>query len=237
MLTWPHSGVPRAYGRLGSRGRSRQRHPARTVPCAEPRRSRAADLRPERHAQPFLGQERGGLQRVVRDIRRGARGGAVLPRARRARGARWTAGRTTDCSQRTWCGSSSRSTRPSRRTRATRCATDGSRSATYTDARRFLVESIGPLLLTIRAWYAKQMPLDNSALLARRIYLTDLERFERVCEAAGRDLEAAIRRLIEAHKSGALESWARHRLRFAQVPASIRYDDADDSPRGARNQL
>jgi len=75
------------------------------------------------------------------------------------------------------------------------------RDSTYAEARRFLVDSIGPRLLTIPAWYAERVRLDNSALLARRIYLTDLERFERVYEAAGRDLEVAIRRLIDEHRA------------------------------------
>jgi predicted aminopeptidase len=75
------------------------------------------------------------------------------------------------------------------------------RDSTYVDARRFLVDSIGPRLRTIPAWYAERVRLDNSALLARRIYLTDLERFERVYESTGRDLEAAVRRLIEEHRA------------------------------------
>jgi predicted aminopeptidase len=77
------------------------------------------------------------------------------------------------------------------------------RDSTYVDARRFLVDSIGPRLLSIPAWYAERVRLDNSALLARRIYLTDLEMFERVYAESGRDLEVAIRRLIETHRTGA----------------------------------
>ena len=40
-------GVSRPYGRLGSRGRPRLRHPARSVLCPEPGRPGAADLRPD----------------------------------------------------------------------------------------------------------------------------------------------------------------------------------------------
>jgi predicted aminopeptidase len=76
------------------------------------------------------------------------------------------------------------------------------RDSTYRDARRFLVDSVGPRFLTIPRVYAERVRLDNAALLARRIYLTDLERFERMFEASGRDLEVAIRRLIEEHEAG-----------------------------------
>lgn len=75
------------------------------------------------------------------------------------------------------------------------------RDSTYRAARRALVDSIGPRLLTIPAAYTERVRLDNAALLARRIYLTDLERFERVYEASGRDLEVAIRRLIAEHEA------------------------------------
>ncbi len=74
------------------------------------------------------------------------------------------------------------------------------RDSTYAAARRTLVDSIGPRLLTIPGEYAARVRLDNAALLARRIYLTDLERFEVVYDSVGRDLEAAIRQLIARHR-------------------------------------
>ena len=76
------------------------------------------------------------------------------------------------------------------------------RDSVYRVARRVLVDSVGPRFRTIPAAYAALVRLDNAALMARRIYLTDLEMFERTYEAAGRDLEAAIRRLIAEHESG-----------------------------------
>jgi hypothetical protein len=42
--------------------------------------------------------------------------------------------------------------------------------------------------------------LDNAALMARRIYLTDLEAFERVYAEEGADLERSIRRIIREHR-------------------------------------
>ena len=77
------------------------------------------------------------------------------------------------------------------------------RDSVYAAARETLVDSIGPRFRTIPAAYAARVRLDNAALMARRIYLTDLELFERTYEAVGRDLEAAIRRLIAEHEAGA----------------------------------
>lgn len=74
------------------------------------------------------------------------------------------------------------------------------RDSTYAEARRFLVDSIGPRLLTIPRAYTERVRLDNSALLARRIYLTDLEMFERVYTEERQDLERAIARLVREHR-------------------------------------
>lgn len=87
------------------------------------------------------------------------------------------------------------------------------RDSIYADARRQLVDSIAPLLTTIRPEYAERVKLDNAALLARRIYLTDLELFERAYEREGRDLERTIRRIISLARShardpvGGLHAW------------------------------
>ena len=75
------------------------------------------------------------------------------------------------------------------------------RDSTYLAARRTLIDSIAPLLQTVPPGYAARVRLDNAALMARRIYLTDLEMFERVYEAEGRDLERAIARLIREHRA------------------------------------
>ncbi len=76
------------------------------------------------------------------------------------------------------------------------------RDSAYGAARRTLVDSVAPRLRTIPRVYAERVRLDNAALMARRIYLTDLERFERAYEAAGRDLERTIRALIAEHEAG-----------------------------------
>ncbi|HEX9710203.1 MAG TPA: aminopeptidase [Candidatus Thermoplasmatota archaeon] len=76
------------------------------------------------------------------------------------------------------------------------------RDSFYVDARRVLRDSVAPLWRTIDAGYADRVPLDNAALMARRIYLTDLERFEAVYDSAGRDVRAAIEMLISRHRAG-----------------------------------
>jgi predicted aminopeptidase len=73
------------------------------------------------------------------------------------------------------------------------------RDSVYRAARRTLVREIAPQLRTIGLAYAERVKLDNAALLARRVYLTDLERFERVYADSRRDLNRAIAALIAEH--------------------------------------
>jgi predicted aminopeptidase len=74
------------------------------------------------------------------------------------------------------------------------------RDSAYAAARRVLVDSIAPLLRTIAPEYTQRVRLDNAALMARRIYLTDLEAFERVYAEEGADLERSIQRIIAEHR-------------------------------------
>ena len=75
------------------------------------------------------------------------------------------------------------------------------RDSVYAAARRSLIDSVAPTLEAVDPRYAAVVRLDNAALLARRIYLTDLEAFERVYMAEGRDLGRSIARLIAAHRA------------------------------------
>lgn len=75
------------------------------------------------------------------------------------------------------------------------------RDSVYREARQTLVREVSPQLRTIGPAYAERVKLDNSALLARRVYLTDLERFERVFAEAGGDLNRAIAALIAEHSA------------------------------------
>jgi predicted aminopeptidase len=75
------------------------------------------------------------------------------------------------------------------------------REAIYAEARRQLRTGIGPRLNTWPPGLLDRIQLDNAALLARRIYVTDLELFDEVYEREGRDLERARARIISLAKS------------------------------------
>lgn len=71
------------------------------------------------------------------------------------------------------------------------------RDTVYARARTELVKVVGPQLRTIDPRALQRVRLDNAALLARRIYLTDLDLFDAVWEREGRDLRRTITRIIE----------------------------------------
>lgn len=75
------------------------------------------------------------------------------------------------------------------------------RDSVYGWARRHLVDSVGPALTTISPLYAQRVRLDNAALLARRVYMTDLGGFDDVWEQEGRDVKRAIARIIAEHQA------------------------------------
>lgn len=75
------------------------------------------------------------------------------------------------------------------------------RDSLYARARRQLVDSLAPTWRTIAPRYAERVPLDNAALLARRVYLTDLEQFETEYVRQGRNLPRTIDVLITQHRA------------------------------------
>lgn len=88
------------------------------------------------------------------------------------------------------------------------------RDSVYARTRVALVDQIAPQFRTINPIYAQRVILNNAALLARRIYATDLDVFDRVYEKEGRNLRRAIGRVIALAKSDpshpfdALRRWA-----------------------------
>ncbi len=76
------------------------------------------------------------------------------------------------------------------------------RDSVYGVARRVLVDSIAPLWRVIDRAYAGRVRLDNAALVSRRIYLTDLEKFEAAYDSSGSDVRAAIAHIITRHRAG-----------------------------------
>ena len=87
------------------------------------------------------------------------------------------------------------------------------RDTVYALARHELVHVLGPRLRTIGPRVLERMRLDNAALMARRIYLTDLDLFDAVWQREGNDLKKTIARITELAKSqpkdpyGALRRW------------------------------
>jgi predicted aminopeptidase len=87
------------------------------------------------------------------------------------------------------------------------------RDTVYARARLELVYTLGPKLRTIGPRVLERMRLDNAALLARRIYLTDLDLFDEVWVREGGDLRRTIARVTALAKAkpkdpfGALREW------------------------------
>jgi len=76
------------------------------------------------------------------------------------------------------------------------------RDTVYQRTRVRLLNEIAPSLKTINPAYAQRVALDNAALLARKVYASDLDLFDRVYEREGRSLKRAIGRVIGLAKSG-----------------------------------
>jgi len=88
------------------------------------------------------------------------------------------------------------------------------RDSVYARTRVALVKEIAPQFKTINPLYAERVTLNNAALLARRVYATDLDVFDRVYQKEGRDLKRTIGRIISLARSDrknpfdALRRWA-----------------------------
>jgi predicted aminopeptidase len=88
------------------------------------------------------------------------------------------------------------------------------RDSVYAHTRARLVNEVAPQFKTINPVYAQRVTLNNAALLARRVYATDLDVFDRVYAKEGRDLKRTIGRVIALAKSNpkqpfdALRKWA-----------------------------
>jgi len=87
------------------------------------------------------------------------------------------------------------------------------RDTVYAQTRVALINEIAPQLKTINPLYAQRVTLNNAALLARRVYASDLDVFDLIYEREGRDLKRTIGRIIGLAKSNtkspfiALRNW------------------------------
>ena len=92
------------------------------------------------------------------------------------------------------------------------------RDTLYARARRELVDTVGPQLKTISRRGLERVRLDNAALLAHRIYSTDLDVFDQVWAANGGDLRRAVEAIVSAAKQKPKEPFEGIR---SVIPASV----------------
>jgi predicted aminopeptidase len=95
------------------------------------------------------------------------------------------------------------------------------RDTVYARARRTLVSDIGPRLSTVSPFYVQRVPLNNAALLARRVYAKDLDLFDQVHAREGQNLRRTIARVIELAKSDKKDPYAAIR-RWLGLPPEAR---------------
>jgi predicted aminopeptidase len=81
---------------------------------------------------------------------------------------------------------------------ATRIA---ARDSLYAEARTEIVHELIPQLRTMSPRAAERIRLDNAVLMARRVYLTDLDAFDAVLAKNGGDLRRTVSAIIDAAKS------------------------------------
>jgi predicted aminopeptidase len=82
------------------------------------------------------------------------------------------------------------------------------RDSVYAHTRVALVNEIAPQFKTISPLYAERVTLNNAALLARRVYASDLDVFDLVYEKEGRDLKRTVGRIIALAKSNPKQPFA-----------------------------
>jgi predicted aminopeptidase len=75
------------------------------------------------------------------------------------------------------------------------------RDSLYAQAREQLVHELGPKLSTMSVRSVERVRLDNAFLMARRVYLTDLDAFDAVLAKERGDLRRAVQAIIAAAKS------------------------------------
>jgi predicted aminopeptidase len=94
------------------------------------------------------------------------------------------------------------------------------RDTVYMRTRVALVNEIAPQLKTINPLYAQRVQLNNAALLARRVYASDLDVFDLLYEKEGRDLKRSIGRIITLAKSNPKAPFVALRKWVGTLPAA-----------------
>ncbi|HEX5581477.1 MAG TPA: aminopeptidase [Gemmatimonadaceae bacterium] len=92
------------------------------------------------------------------------------------------------------------------------------RDTVYAHLRRVLIDSVGPRLVTRDPRLLERTRFDNALLLARRIYLTDLDLFDAVHTREGGDLRRTIARVTELARSRPDDPYEAVRAWVGEVP-------------------
>jgi len=92
------------------------------------------------------------------------------------------------------------------------------RDTVYARARRALVDDVGPRLRTVARHYGERVVLDNAALMARRVYLTDIELFDSALARDGGNLPRTIRRVVDLAKGAKSDPFSAVRRWVDTVP-------------------
>ena len=77
----------------------------------------------------------------------------------------------------------------------------GARDSLYLEARQQLINELGPQLHTVSPKAIERVKLDNSLLMSRRVYLTDLDAFDAVLLRNKGDLRRTITVIVDAARA------------------------------------
>jgi predicted aminopeptidase len=99
------------------------------------------------------------------------------------------------------------------------------RDTIYRAARDTLIHVLGPRLRVIGPHVLERMRIDNAAVMARRVYLTDVDLFDALWQKDGRDTRRAISHIIGIAKDDSLKK------PFDALRRALRDDDAAAQPR------
>jgi predicted aminopeptidase len=82
------------------------------------------------------------------------------------------------------------------------------RDSLFAEAKRALVQQLGPRLKTVSVRAIERVRFDNAILMSRRVYLTDLDAFDAVLARYGGDLKQTVAAIIKAAKADRKEPFA-----------------------------
>jgi len=75
------------------------------------------------------------------------------------------------------------------------------RDSIYAQARAAIRDTVAPQLRTMKIGATQRIRIDNAVLMARRVYLTDLDTFDAVLTLHGGDLRRTITAIVDAAKA------------------------------------